>query len=128
MKYLKTYNENLKSNSEIIDDIKSIFQELEDDGLSISTNGVNMIGIRKFYNSNSVKFFITDQIIECVLRLVDFFKMNQYHINRVGIAYDNPRGVDSKIPFINKSGFYLNEISKVDFEIYSILIRYSKNN
>lgn len=134
MKYLKTYNEKFTSLEEIHSDLKDIFQELEDDGFNIVIKN-NLITLHQrkeitnnYYEYNS--FIIDKQITDCVLRLIDYLRINKYLVQKIGVKVHGFDSLPENICDVDENGFYLsiNKSFKVDFKIFAILIYFGKNN
>ena len=151
MKYLKKYNlfEGFKSSDSISDDIKDIFLELVDKGfhVRVSDDDNNSGFITIYHGSLSLQFRphprdsdrndlgweIDSDVIGCLLRLIDYLKISDLHLNSIYIDYSKP-GKFSEHKFVTKvreEGLFISEIAslggtKVDWPIEKMKIKYSK--
>ena len=137
MKYLKKYNlfEGFKSSDSISDDIKDIFLELVDKGFTVRVSSDDDPGFITIYHDNSIgwEWEIDSDVIGCLLRLIDYLKISDLHLNSIYIDYSKP-GKFSEHKFVTKvreEGLFISEIAslggtKVDWPIEKMKIKYSK--
>jgi len=133
MKHLKKFNESSVSDS-VGNDIKDIFLELVDKEfhvrLSEESTHSGFITILK-----SPEFDIDSDIIDCILRLIDYLRISKLYLNSIYIKYSKP-GKFSENKFVTKvteEGLFISELGggfriKVDWSIDRIKIKYSKEN
>ena len=144
MKYLKKYNlfEGFKSSDSISDDIKDIFLELVDKGFRVRVSSDDddpsnpwdiLQGFITIYHNNSIMWEIDSDVIDCLLRLIDYLKISELYLNSIYIDYSKP-GKFSEHKFVTKvreEGLFISEIAslggtKVDWPIEKMKIKYSK--
>ena len=136
--YLSKYNlfEGFKSSDSVGDDIKDIFLDLVDKGFN-----VRVIGREESTDSGfitilkSPEFDIDSDIIDCILRLIDYLRISNLYLNSIYIDYTKP-GQFSENKFVTnvtEEGLFISELGggfriKVDWSINSIKLKYSKFN
>ncbi len=143
MRYLRKYNlfEGFKSSDSVRDDIKDIFLELVDKGFHVHVPSFpDVPGFINIYGT-SRRWEIDSDIIDCLLRLIDYLKMSDLYLNSIYIDYSKP-GKFSEHKLVTKvteEGLFISEITslggicrlnqlKVDWPIKKMKIKYSKSN
>jgi len=139
MKHLKLF-ENF---SNIENDIKSIFYDLEDSGFTIDILGLGkvgqyLIGIKKLGGSISFPqvspFEVDNDIIDCILRLKEFAPYEGFEVDHVSINHPFHKQ-QSKDVNITDEGFFVKSVYgapfqpdevKVDYPIMWISIKLKK--
>jgi hypothetical protein len=139
MKHLKLF-ENF---SDIENDIKSIFYDLEDSGFTIDILGLGkvgqyLIGIKKLGGSISFPqvspFEVDNDIIDCILRLKEFAPYEGFEVDHVSINHPFHKQ-QSKDVNITDEGFFVKSVYgapfqpdevKVDYPIMWISIKLKK--
>jgi hypothetical protein len=139
MRFLKLY-ENF---SDIENDIKSIFYDLEDSGftidiLNLEKVGQYLIGIKKLGGSISFPqvspFEVDNDIIDCILRLKKFAPYEGFEVDHVSINHPFHKQ-QSKDVNITDEGFFVKSVYgapfqpdevKVDYPIIWISIKLKK--
>jgi hypothetical protein len=139
MKHLKLF-ENF---SNIENDIKSIFYDLEDSGFTIDILGLGkvgqyLIGIKKLGGSISFPqvspFEVDNDIIDCILRLKEFAPDEGFTVDHVSINHPFHKQ-QSKDVNITDEGFFVKSVYgapfqpdevKVDYPIMWISIKLKK--
>jgi hypothetical protein len=138
MRYLRKYNvfEGFKWSDSVGDDIKDIFLDLVDKGFNVRVIGreestdYGFITILK-----SPEFDIDSDIIDCILRLIDYLRISNLYLNSASVVYSKP-GQFSENKFVTnvtEEGLFISELGggfriKVDWPINSIKLKYSKFN
>jgi hypothetical protein len=155
MKYLKIYEEFEPSSVE--DDIKDIFIELTDNYFDVrlkdwsntmggygDINNLNMISISKSKQLSDPlmpvhNFEIDSNIIDSILRLIDYLRSNNLYLNDITIAKLRPfhrRWIldDINVTDVTKEGFFIkksikNKNNKLFTDpVYEIIIKYSNKS
>lgn len=138
MKYLRRYNvfEGFKWSDSVGDDISDIFLELVDKGFNVrviereESTDSGFITILK-----SPEFDIDSDVIDCLLRLIDYLRMSKLYLNSFSVLYSKP-GQFSETKFVTnvtEEGLFISELTslggiKVDWPINRIKLKYSKFN
>jgi hypothetical protein len=134
MRYLRKFNES--SVEDVKADIKDIFSELEDNGLTVLVMNENYDGSRFItifldngFTSNNL-FTLDSEIVESILRLIDYLRMNKLYLNELTIMY--PSHWILPASDITEEGIFIKgELElKTDSnsKIRQIKIKYSKVN
>jgi hypothetical protein len=94
MKYLRKFNE-----SSVADDIKDIFVELEDNGFlvihdrshdfGLITTGYITILLDGTTIDNAKSFTLDSEIVQTILRFIDYLKISGLYFNGITIMYPN---------------------------------------
>jgi hypothetical protein len=91
MRYLKTYKIFEASSDEVRDDIKDIFSELEDNGLTVLVMKENYDGSRFIticldngFRSDNL-FTLDSEIVETILRFIDYLRISGLYFNGITI-------------------------------------------
>ena len=153
MRYLNIYEE-FGSNEDVKSDIKDIFVELEDKGFTVLIDdSSHHSGFITILLPNDKLFTLESEIIESILRLIDYLKINGLYLNELNIIsrygskrdpYDITRTVhlpnQSSLrnpPDITEEGIFIKGLYgsgdtelKVDNvrNLFYIKIKYSKEN
>jgi len=89
MRYLKIYEE-FNSNEDVKSDIRDIFSELEDSGFFVhvdsspDNSGFVTILIEGY---NEKLFTLDSEMIQTILRFIDYLKMSGLYLNELTIKY-----------------------------------------
>ena len=136
MRYLKTYKIFEASSDEVRDDIIDIFAELQDGGLTVSVMKENYDGSRFItifldngFTSDNL-FTLESEIVESILRLIDYLRMNKLYLNELTIMY--PSHWILPASDITEEGIFIKGELELktdsDSKIRQIKIKYSKEN
>jgi hypothetical protein len=133
MRYLKPYQLFESFSDEVRDDIKDIFAELEDNGLTVLVDaspyhsGFITICLDNGFTSDNL-FTLDSEIIESILRLIDYLRMNKLYLNELTIMY--PSYWILPASDITEEGIFIKgELglkTDSDSKIRQIKIKYSK--
>jgi hypothetical protein len=134
MRYLRKFNES--SVEDVKADIKDIFSELEDNGLTVLVMNENYDGSRFItifldngFTSNNL-FTLDSEIVESILRLIDYLRMNKLYLNELTIMY--PSHWILPASDITEEGIFIKGELELktdsDSKIRQIKIKYSKVN
>jgi len=128
MRFLKLY-ENF---SDIENDIKSIFYDLEDSGftidiLNLEKVGQYLIGIKKLGGSISFPqvspFEVDNDIIDCILRLKKFAPYEGFEVDHVSINHPFHKQ-QSKDVNITDEGFFVKSVYGAPFQPDEVKVDY----
>lgn len=144
MKHIKTYGKFTDghyqifeaSSDEVRDDIIDIFAELQDNGLTVSVMKENYDGSRFItifldngFTSDNL-FTLDSEIVESILRLIDYLRMNKLYLNELNIMY--PSHWILPASDITEEGIFIKGELELktdsDSKIRQIKIKYSKEN
>jgi hypothetical protein len=135
MKYLKPYQLFESFSDEVRDDIKDIFAELEDNGLTVLVDASPYhsrfitICLDNGFTSDNL-FTLDSEIIESILRLIDYLRMNKLYLNELTIMY--PSHWILTASDITEEGIFIKGELELktdsDSKIRQIKIKYSKDN
>ena len=136
MKYLNSYKLFEASSDEVRDEIKDIFVELEDNGLTVLVMEENYDGSRFIviyldngFTSNNL-FTLDSEIVESILRLIDYLRMNKLYLNEINIMYTSQWILPASD--ITEEGIFIKGQLELktdsDSKIRQIKIKYSKEN
>jgi len=138
MRYLSKYNlfEGFKWSDSVSDDISDIFLDLVDKGFN-----VRVIGREESTDSGfitilkSPEFDIDSDIIDCILRLIDYLRISKLYLNSFSVLYSKPGQFSETkvVTNVTEEGLFISEITslggiKVDWPINRIKLKYSKFN
>jgi hypothetical protein len=130
MRYLKPYQIFEASSDEVRDDIIDIFAELQDNGLTVLVDASpNHSGFITILLDDKL-FTLDSDIIESILRLIDYLRMNKLYLNELTIMY--PSSWNLPASDITEEGIFIKGELEVkvnsDTKIKRIKIKYSKKN
>ena len=136
MRYLKTYRIFEASSDEVRDDIKDIFVELEDNGFlvlldeSSTHSGFITTGSITILLDGDKLFTLESEIVQSILRLIDYLRMNKLYLNELTIMY--PSHWILPASDITEEGIFIKGQLELktdsDSKIRQIKIKYSKVN
>jgi hypothetical protein len=129
MKYLKPYQLFESFSDEVRDDIKDIFAELEDNGLTVLVDASPYhSGFITILLDNDKLFTLDSEIVQSILRLIDYLRMNKLYLNELTIMY--PSYWILPASDITEEGIFIKgELglkTDSDSKIRQIKIKYSK--
>ena len=136
MRYLNSYKLFEASSDEVRDEIKDIFAELEDNGLTVLVMNENYDGSRFIticldngFTSNNL-FTLDSEIVESILRFIDYLRMNKLYLNEINIMYPSQWILPASD--ITEEGIFIKGQLELktdsDSKIRQIKIKYSKEN
>ncbi len=127
MKYLKKYNESVEKKS--LEDIKDIFQELEDNNFNVKISNRNGSIFISIVNADGEDFRYSD-VKEVLLRLVDY--LDPIHISGDVITYYEARNdfhrydiksFDENALWVY--GYVVNLVNAILWDIHNLQIYFS---
>jgi len=129
MRYLKPYQLFESFSDEVRDDIKDIFAELEDNGLTVLVDASPYhSGFITILLDNDKLFTLDSEIVQSILRLIDYLRMNKLYLNELTIMY--PSYWILPASDITEEGIFIKgELglkTDSDSKIRQIKIKYSK--
>ena len=132
MRYLKIYEE-FGSNEDVKADIKDIFSELEDNGFFVhvdsspDNSGFVTILIEGY---NEKLFTLDSEMIQTILRFIDYLKMSGLYLNELTIKY--PTHWNLPASDITEEGIFIKGELELktdsDSKLRQIKLKYSKFN
>ncbi len=128
--YLKIYEE-FGSNEDVKSDIKDIFVELEDKGFTVLIDdSSHHSGFITILLPNDKLFTLESEIIESILRLIDYLKISGLYLNEITIKY--PTHWNLVASDITEEGIFIKGELELktdsDSKIRQIKLKYSKVN
>jgi len=129
MRYLKPYQLFESFSDEVRDDIKDIFAELEDNGLTVLVDASPYhSGFITILLDNDKLFTLDSEIVQSILRLIDYLRMNKLYLNELTIMY--PSYWILPASDITEEGIFIKGELELktdsDSKIRQIKIKYSK--
>jgi hypothetical protein len=132
MRYLKIYEE-FNSNEDVKSDIRDIFSELEDNGFFVhvdsspDNSGFVTILIEGY---NEKLFTLDSEMIQTILRFIDYLKMSGLYLNELTIKY--PTHWNLPASDITEEGIFIKGELELktdsDSKLRQIKLKYSKFN
>jgi hypothetical protein len=128
MRYLKIYEE-FNSNEDVKSDIRDIFSELEDSGFLVLLDASDYhSGFITILLDDDKLFTIDSEMIQTILRFIDYLKMSGLYLNELTIKY--PTHWNLPASDITEEGIFIKGQLEVkvnsDTKIKRIKIKYSK--
>ena len=129
MRYLKPYQLFESFSDEVRDDIKDIFAELEDNGLTVLVDASPYhSGFITILLDNDKLFTLDSEIVQSILRLIDYLRMNKLYLNELTVMYSSSWNLPASD--ITEEGIFIKGQLEVkvnsDTKIKRIKIKYSK--
>jgi hypothetical protein len=130
MRYLKIYEE-FNSNEDVKSDIRDIFSELEDSGFLVLLDASDYhSGFITILLDDDKLFTIDSEMIQTILRFIDYLKMSGLYLNELTIKY--PTHWNLPASDITEEGIFIKGELELktdsDSKIRQIKIKYSKVN
>ena len=129
MRYLKPYQLFESFSDEVRDDIIDIFAELQDNGFLVLVDASPYhSGFITILLPNDKLFTLDSEIVQSILRLIDYLRMNKLYLNELTIKY--PTHWNLPASDITEEGIFIKGELELktdsDSKIRQIKIKYSK--